>query len=53
MRIKAGVRDLPGSLVVKIPASNAGGMGLIPGWGTEIPHACHAVWQKKIKSEVV
>lgn len=28
-------RDLPGSLVVKIPASNAGGMGLIPGWGTE------------------
>ena len=25
--------------MVKTPPSNAGGAGLIPGWGTKIPHA--------------
>ena len=24
---------------LKLPASNAGGVGSIPGWGAEIPHA--------------
>ena len=42
MRIqKAGrcSRDFPGGSVVKILPSNAGGVGLIPGWGDKIPHA--------------
>ena len=29
---------LPRDPVVKNPPSSAGGMGLIPGWGTEILH---------------
>ena len=32
--------------VVKIHASNTGGMGLIPGWGTKIPHT---TWPKSLK----
>ena len=32
-------RDFPGGPVVKNPPSNAGDVGLIPGWGTKIPHA--------------
>ena len=31
--------DFPGGPVVKNLLSNAGHMGLIPGWGTNIPHA--------------
>ena len=31
--------DFPGSPVVKIEPSNAGGWGLIPGWGAKISHA--------------
>ena len=31
--------DFPGGPVVKNPPSNAGDSGLIPGWGTRIPHA--------------
>ena len=30
---------LPGGPVFKSPPSKAGAMGLIPGWGTKIPHA--------------
>ena len=30
--------DFPGGPVVKNLLSNAGDMGLIPGWGTKIPH---------------
>ena len=41
-------RDFPGSPVVKTLPSNAGGVGLIPGWGTEIPHVSHP---KKKKSK--
>ena len=41
-------RDVPGSPVAKTPSFNAGGPGLIPGWGTKIPHA---VWPKKKKKE--
>ena len=41
-----GMQDFPGSSVVKICASNAGGMGLIPGWGTKISHA---LWQSQNK----
>ena len=29
---------LPGGPVVKNPPSGAGGVGVTPGWGTEIPH---------------
>ena len=32
-------RDLPGSLVVKNPSSNARDVGSISGLGTKIPHA--------------
>ena len=32
-------RDLPGDPVVKNQPCNAGDRGLIPGWGTKIPHA--------------
>ena len=32
------LKDLPGSPVIKNLPSNAGGMVLIPGWGTKIPH---------------
>ena len=31
--------DFPGGPVVKKPSFNADDKGLIPGWGTEIPHA--------------
>ena len=49
-------RDFPGGPAVKNPPSNAGDTGLIPGWGTKIPHAtgqlslraanyrAHALW---------
>ena len=30
--------DFPCGIVVKNPPSNAGHLGLIPGWGTENPH---------------
>ena len=33
------MRDFPGGAVVKNPPSNAGDTGLVPGWGTKIPHA--------------
>ena len=32
-------RDFPGGPVVKKPPSNARDAGLIPGWGTKLPHA--------------
>ena len=32
-------RDFLGGPVVKTLPSDAGGLGLIPGWGTKIPHA--------------
>ena len=31
-------KDFPGGSVAKTPPSSAGGVGLIPGWGTKIPH---------------
>ena len=31
--------EFPGGPVVKNTRFNAGDMGLIPGWGTKIPHA--------------
>ena len=39
------------SLVVqwlRLHASSARGMGLIPGWGTKIPHA---MWPKNLKNK--
>ena len=32
-------QDFPGGPVAKNPPSNAEDLGLIPGWGPEIPHA--------------
>ena len=40
------MKGLPGSSVVKTLPSKAGGMGLIPGQGTKIPHASRAKNQK-------
>ena len=45
------LRDFPDGSVVKIPhfqrASNAGGMGLIPGRGTKNPHAVRHSQKKR------
>ena len=35
--------------MVKSPHSNAEGIGLIPGWGTKIPHAAWLTKKKKKK----
>ena len=37
--IKKVIPGLPGGPVVKNPPCNAEDVGLIPGWGTKIPHA--------------
>ena len=37
--------------LIRLCISNAGGMGLIPGWGTKIPHAAQHVQKVKIKSQ--
>ena len=39
MKLKAGPSDFPGGPVVKNSPCNAGDSGLIPGWGTKVPHA--------------
>ena len=39
MYLKKKCRDFPGSPMVKTLPSNAGGVGLIPGWGAKIPQA--------------
>ena len=39
-------RDFPGGPVVKTSSSDAGSVGLIPGWGAKIQHAS---WSKKPK----
>ena len=39
----SSIRDFPGGPVVKNPPCNAGHVGLIPGWGTKIPHATEQV----------
>jgi len=41
-------QDSPGGPMIKIPTSNTGDVGLIPGQGTETP--C-ALWQKKKKKK--
>ena len=38
--------DFPGGPVVKTLPSNAGGAGLIPGWGAKIPHTSRPKNQK-------
>ena len=45
--------DFPGSPVVKTRASSAGGMGLIPGGGTKIPHAAWHGQKKKNKTPFI
>ena len=49
------MQDFPGGLLVKNPLCSAGDMGLIPGWGTKIPHAtaetrCSQILKKKKKN---
>ena len=35
----------PGGPVVTTSSSNAGGAGLIPGWGAKIPHASWPIYK--------
>ena len=44
---KLGIREFPGGPVVKNLPSNAGYVGLIPCWGTKIPHATASILQLK------
>ena len=46
-------KDLPGGPGVKNPACSAGGVGLIPGWGTKSPHATGQVspWAQTTKTQ--
>ena len=44
-------RDLPDCSAVSMPPSNAGGVGLIPGQGTKIPHAASSQEKKKKKKK--
>ena len=40
---KAGTqRNFPSGIVIKNPPFDAGKAGLIPGWGTKLPHASGA-----------
>ena len=39
LKLHEKYKDFPGGPVVKNPPSNARDVGLIPGWGTKIPHA--------------
>ena len=41
------IRDFLGGPVIENPSSNAGNAGLIPGWGTKIPHAPQHSQKKK------
>ena len=43
-------RDFPGDPVVKTLPFNAGGVGSIPGWRPEIPHALGPKKKKKIET---
>ena len=42
--IRIAVRDFRSGPVVKTSSSNARGVGSIPGWGAQTPHAS---WPKK------
>ena len=44
-------RDFPGGPVVKTSPSSAGVAGVIPGWGTKIPHL--RAKKSKHRSEIV
>ena len=41
------MRDFPVGLVMKTPCFQYGGVGLIPGWGTNIPQAPRSSQQFK------
>ena len=43
--------DFPGDPVVKLCASNAGGVDLTPGQGTKIPHAVQCSQKKKKENQ--
>ena len=44
--------EFPGSLVVRILCFHCRGLGLIPGWGTEIPQAVQCGQRKKKNAAV-
>ena len=44
-------RDFPGGSVVKNLPRNAGEVGLIPGWGTKIPHAAEQLGPSSTTTE--
>ena len=44
--------DFPGSPMVKTLPSNAGGAGLIPGQGTQIPHTSRSSQKKKERKKL-
>ena len=45
--LEVGTGDFPGSLVVKMSLSKAGGAGSTPGWGANIPHTLQPKKQKQ------
>ena len=54
LRLKTGFeRNFPGGPVVKNPPSHAGDAGLIPGWGTKIPHAVGQLSPRATTTELV
>ena len=52
MLLKRIIQDFPGGPAVKTSPSNAGGVGSIPGWGANIPHASQPK-KPKHKTEAV
>ena len=51
---KSTCRDFPGVQLLRLCASNAGGVGSIPGWGTRIPHAAwHGQKKKKVLANIM
>ena len=45
------MRDSPGDLVIKNLPCNVGNVGLIPAWGSKIPHAMGQLSQMEKKKE--
>ena len=41
------MNDFPGGPVAKNPGFRAEGTGLMPGWGTQIPHTAHILNEQK------
>ena len=50
--IRDDLRDFPGGPVLTTRTSTAGVTGLIPGWGTKIPHPKWWPKEKKIRDDL-